>query len=76
MIIQVHSGNTAYFECFASETRLRMIELLNVRPMNIKELAAELELSSAIITKHIQKLEDAGIVGTESLSGLRGRQKV
>ncbi|MFB9277746.1 ArsR/SmtB family transcription factor [Cohnella cellulosilytica] len=76
MIIQVHSGNAAYFECFASETRLRIIELLNVRPMNIKELAAELKLSSAIVTKHIQKLEEAAIVGTESVSGLRGRQKV
>ncbi|XID93994.1 ArsR/SmtB family transcription factor [Paenibacillaceae bacterium WGS1546] len=76
MNIQVTPRNLAYFECFASETRLRMIELLNREPMNIKALAAELGVSSAIVTKHVQKLEEAGIVGTESLTGLRGRQKV
>lgn len=76
MKIQVSPLNLGYFECFASETRLRMIELLDRKPMNIKELAAELSVSSAIVTKHVQKLEEAGIVGTESLTGLRGRQKL
>src|SRR5690349_16159992 len=76
MNIQVHSRNMPFLECFASETRVKIIELLNERPMNIKELAEELGISSAIVTKRIQKLEDAGIVGTESTSGTRGRRKV
>lgn len=76
MIIQVNSRNMPVLECFSSETRVKMIELLSDRPMNIKELAEALGLSSAIVTKHIQKLEEAGLVGSESLSGTRGRTKV
>ena len=76
MNIQVNTRNMPFLECFASETRVRIIGLLNDKPMNIKELAEALSLSSAIVTKHIQKLEDAGIVSTESISGTRGRRKV
>jgi predicted transcriptional regulator len=65
-----------FLECFASETRVRIIELLNDHPLSIRELADALGISSAIVTKHIQKLEYAGIVGTESVSGTRGRRKV
>jgi predicted transcriptional regulator len=76
MKIQVSTRQMTLFEALASESRVRMIELLDARPMNIKELAEALGYSSAIVTKHVQKLEDAGIIRTESLSGTRGRQKV
>jgi predicted transcriptional regulator len=76
MNIQVNTSNMLILECFSTETRVRMIELLSKQSMNISELAEALKLSSAIITKHIQKLEEAGIVGTQSVSGTRGRRKV
>jgi len=76
MHIHVNRSNMALLECFASETRVWIIELLCEKPRNIKELATALHLSSAIVTKHIQKLEEAGIVGTESVPGARGRQKI
>lgn len=76
MNIRVTSEHFPFLEAFSSETRIKIIEMLNEKPRNIKDMAAELSLSSAMITKHIQKLEEAGIVGTESLSGARGRQKI
>lgn len=76
MEIRVHTANMDVLECFASESRVKIIELLGSRPMNIRELAEALGISSAIVTKHVQKLEDAGIVRTESVSGTRGRRKV
>ncbi|MFD2700369.1 ArsR/SmtB family transcription factor [Paenibacillus shunpengii] len=76
MNIRVTSEHFHFLEAFTSETRVKIIEILNEKPRNIKDMAAELSLSSAMITKHIQKLEEAGIVGTESLSGARGRQKI
>ncbi|QHT62305.1 helix-turn-helix domain-containing protein [Paenibacillus lycopersici] len=76
MNIQVTTANMAILECFASETRVRIIELLDRAPRSIKELATELGVSSAIVTKHIQKLEGAGFVGTDSVSGARGRLKM
>jgi len=74
--MQIHTRNLLFFECLASETRLKMLELLDEQPRSIKELAQILYLSSAVVTKHIQKMEEAGIVGTESVSGTRGRRKV
>lgn len=75
MIIDVTTSNMKVLECFSSETRVRIIELLNEKPYNIGELAEALGLSSAIITKHIQKLEEARIVFTENTVGKRGTQK-
>ncbi|SDD07898.1 Predicted transcriptional regulator [Paenibacillus sp. UNCCL117] len=75
MKLDVTTKNMNVLECFSSETRVRIIELLNGGPYNIGELAEALGLSSAIITKHIQKLEEAGIVSTESMVGKRGTQK-
>ncbi|MFD2611727.1 ArsR/SmtB family transcription factor [Paenibacillus gansuensis] len=76
MQIEVSTKHMAILECFSSETRVRIIELLRDRPHNIKELAEALQLSSAIVTKHIQKLEDAGIITSHSSAGVRGTQKV
>ncbi|MCS7463857.1 ArsR family transcriptional regulator [Paenibacillus doosanensis] len=76
MKLDVTTNNMKVLECFSSETRVRIIELLNGKPYNIGELAEALGLSSAIITKHIQKLEEAGIVSTENTVGKRGTQKL
>ncbi|WP_248762671.1 helix-turn-helix domain-containing protein [Paenibacillus sp. ATY16] len=76
MHIQVSTKYMTMLECFSSETRVRMIELLNNGPMSIKELAETLGLSSAIVTKHIQKMEEGGLIMTESLSGTRGSPKM
>lgn len=75
MKLDVTTANMRVLECFSSETRVRMIELLNEKAYNIGELAEALGLSSAIITKHIQKLEEAGLVATENTVGKRGTQK-
>lgn len=76
MNIEVNRQNLKFLECFASETRIHIIELLNERPTNIKDLAEALGISSAIVTKHIQKLEEAAIITTESVPSTRGRQKL
>ncbi|CAM4320081.1 putative transcriptional regulator [Paenibacillus endophyticus] len=76
MNIEVNSSNLKFLECFSSDTRIKIIELLNIRPMNIKDLAEALGISSAIVTKHIQKLEEASIITTESVPSTRGRQKI
>lgn len=73
--VSIHPNSLALFEALASDTRLKMIELLADSPMNIKELAAHLGLSSAIVTKHIQKLEEGGIVSCEAIPAKRGMQK-
>ncbi|WP_424766439.1 ArsR/SmtB family transcription factor [Paenibacillus sp. sgz302251] len=76
MNIEVNTSNIKFLECFSSDTRIKIIELLNEQAMNIKELAEALGISSAIVTKHVQKLEEVSIITTESVPSTRGRQKI
>ncbi|MEF3303304.1 ArsR/SmtB family transcription factor [Paenibacillus sp. GYB003] len=76
MRIEVSSKNIRFFEALASETRIKMIELLRGQPMNMKELAEKLDISPAVVTKHAQLLERAGIISCKSLTARRGTQKI
>ena len=64
------------YEALASKVRLRIIEILAQEPRNIKELAETLDLSSAIMTMHVRKLEAAGIVASERVRSNGGIQKL
>ena len=76
MQLDITENSLIVYEALASEVRLKIIQLLSKRIMNIKELAEELQLSSAIVSKHINKLEDAKIIKTERIPGKSGTQKV
>ena len=76
MEIDISERSLPVFEALASKVRLDVIHLLARRPMNVKELAQTLGLSSAIMTMHIRKLEGANIIRTELRPGKGGRQKM
>lgn len=76
MNLEIKCKNLNFFECISSETRIKIIELLDIGPMNIKDIAKALNISSAIVTKHIQKMEEAGIITCETFAGKRGTQKI
>lgn len=76
MQLEIDQSSLIVYEALASEVRLKIIQLLSKNKMNIKDLAKELQISSAIVTKHIQKLEDAGLIKTELVPGKSGRQKI
>ncbi len=76
MNILISSDNMNFLEAFSSKTRVKIIEMLNERSMNIGEIAEVLGISSTIVARHIQKLENAGIVASEAKKGLRGIQKL
>ena len=64
------------YEALASEVRLEIINLLANQSMNVKQLAASLQLSSAIITMHVKKLEKAGLVTTQMIRKDGGTHKM
>ncbi len=64
------------YKALDSEVRLKIIRMLALGPMNIKEIAEATGLSSAIITMHIRKLETAGIVEAERIRGNGAMQKL
>lgn len=64
------------YEALASEVRLRILELLAEKSMNLKEIAERLELSSAILTMHVRKLELAGLIDTKMIRKQGGTHKI
>ena len=70
-----NSESVAIFRALASESRARIMEMLGERDMNINELSVSLGLAQPSITKHIQILEEAGLVVSDYLSGAQGMQK-
>lgn len=69
------SESVSIFRALASESRARILELLAERDMNINELSVELGLAQPSVTKHVQILEEAGLVVSDYLAGPQGMQK-
>ncbi|WP_317914658.1 ArsR/SmtB family transcription factor [Carnobacterium maltaromaticum] len=76
MELDISKDSLPVYEVLASETRLNIIRLLGIEKRNISEIATELGLSNAIITRHIQKMEAANIVKSEKIPGKSGIQKL
>ncbi|WP_441945657.1 ArsR/SmtB family transcription factor [Paenibacillus sp. 2TAB23] len=53
------------YEALASEVRWKIMSLLAGNEMNVKDIANHLELSPSIVTMHIRKLEQAGLIGSQ-----------
>lgn len=49
--------------------RVRLLGLLLARSMAVEDLAASLDLSSAAVAHHVQRLFEAGFIGQESGAG-------
>ncbi|MFC4099402.1 ArsR/SmtB family transcription factor [Paenibacillus xanthanilyticus] len=76
MQLSTDGASLRVYEALASEVRLRMIEKLFERERHVKELASELYLSNAVVSGHIRKLEEAGIVGSRMTRVDNGTYKV
>jgi predicted transcriptional regulator len=76
MFIDTSKNSLPVFQALANETRLSIINKLSIKEMNISEIAKTLCISNAITTRHIQQLEEAGIVKTKRLPGKYGLQKI
>ncbi|CAG7651476.1 hypothetical protein PAESOLCIP111_06322 [Paenibacillus solanacearum] len=64
------------YEALASEVRLQILELVAEEPKSVKELAQALGLSSAIMTMHIRKLEQGGLLQARMIRKNGGTHKL
>lgn len=64
------------YEALASEVRWEIMDIIADREMNVKDIAAVLELSPSIVTMHIRKLEDAGLIGSRRVRINGGTHKL
>lgn len=56
-----------FFKALADENRLRIIGLLADKPCSVEELAAMLQISSATVSHHLQRLVAADLVEARAL---------
>lgn len=63
-------------KALSSEVRLDILERLREKPLNISEISECMDIPISSTALHIKVLEDAGIVITQSMPGLRGSQRV
>ncbi|MBI1335258.1 MAG: metalloregulator ArsR/SmtB family transcription factor [Armatimonadetes bacterium] len=74
--LHVNGGAGAeVFKALGSETRLEILSLLVSGDRNINEICLHLNLSQPTISKHMQILEQVGLVVSEYLPGTQGMQK-
>lgn len=63
------------FKALASKARLRILRLLAEHDLNVNEIARALNLNYPTVSKHIQVLEQAGLILCEYMPGSQGAQK-
>jgi len=59
----------------AAEQRVKLLNLLAKRAMNVNEIATSLNISQPTASVHIRVLEEAGLVGSEYVPTDRGSEK-
>lgn len=72
MQLEINKESLPVYEALASNVRINIIQLLSKNKMSVKDIASALNLSSAIVTMHIRKLEEANIIKTEKI----GQKKI
>ncbi|MDR0387874.1 MAG: helix-turn-helix domain-containing protein [Treponema sp.] len=70
------SKDSRLLRALASGVRVRILELLQNRELNVTEVAKELAIPQSTATTSILQLEDAGLVETRIANGVKGGQKV
>lgn len=64
------------FHALASPTRLKILQLIEDKPLNISKISALMNIPMSSTALAVNTLEDAGLVITTSSPGLRGSQKL
>lgn len=63
-------------KALGSETRIAIIQLLQSRSLNVKEIADKLRIPISTAASNIKLLEDAGLIITNYQPGVRGSMKL
>ncbi|EOL41216.1 hypothetical protein RV11_GL002573 [Enterococcus phoeniculicola] len=66
MFIQLDDKGLEILKSLASDTRVAIIKSLSKSPSTVSDLAKELKLSKAIVSRHVRLLEDSGLIYLET----------
>ncbi len=76
MELDISDSSLPVYESLASLTRLKIINFLKDEKKSVSDIASFLGISTAITTRHIQKMEDAGLVDSERGTGKNRNKKM
>lgn len=76
LCIDDHRSVARVAKALSSEVRIKIIQLLNHKEYNINEIAEVLSLPPSTAAAHIKVLEEAGIIHSTLLPGIRGSMKL
>ena len=61
----------------ASPARISVLKLLHVEgPLNVNDISTRLSLPQSTVSSHVQVLEEAGLIRTETQKARKGNQKI
>lgn len=63
-------------KALSAEVRIEILKLLNRKKMNINEISEQLKLPRSSTAAHLTLLEEAGLIKTSLLPGIRGSMKL
>lgn len=63
-------------KALSSETRIDILQLLGEKALNVNDIAEELGIPSSSAAMNVRILEEAGLIRTELLPGIRGSMKL
>ncbi len=69
-----HLANVA--KALSSETRIEILKILRSKDRNVNEIAEILRIPASSSASHVKVLEEAGMIRTTLLPGIRGSMKV
>jgi predicted transcriptional regulator len=68
--------NIEILKALASEPRIQILDLIRKKALNVNEISESLKLPQSTVATHIAKLEDAGLIISESVKARKGNQKI
>lgn len=78
--IKINLDNTVQLanisKALSSETRIEMLTQLRYKDLNVNEIAEILHIPASSSAAHVKVLEEAGLIKTTLLPGIRGSMKV
>lgn len=63
-------------KALSSPVRIQILEIIKQKPLNMSEISEKIHTPISSTAMHIKSLEDAGLVITQSMPGLRGSQRI
>lgn len=63
-------------KALSSQARIKILKLLTGKRLSVVEIADNLHIPASSAAVHVKVLEESGLIGTETLTGVRGNAKL